>query len=228
MMTVEDTREISLNTQNCVKKPNSGFGNSAYESSFLSQISFNFKDILKDDDDILYSHVDIVKASIPVSFYLINYTTNVLAYKINNGVIQTIVLERGNYNITTLMSAIKQGFFNTGYAFTMTYNKITSKLTFVSPIGTTFTMLSSASGGTINEIIGFDSVNSYTSTGNILVSEHSASLIESKILNVSSSALRTSSLSSRGGGDLLAVIPVNAIADGLILYTSTSWRKGRI
>jgi hypothetical protein len=226
MMTVEDTREISLNTQHCIKKPNSGFGNSVYESSFLSQISFDFKDVLKDDDDILYSHVNIIKASIPVSFYLINYTTNVLAYKINNGVIQTMTLDKGNYNITTLINAIKQGFLNAGYAFTITFNKITSKLTFVSPIGTTFTILSSASGGTINEIIGFDSVSSYSSTGNILVSEHSASLIGIKILKVSSSALRTSGLSSGGGGDLLGVIPVNAIADGLILYTSSSGQKG--
>ena len=199
MMTVEDTRYISLNTQHCIKKPSSGSGNTLYESSFLSQISFDLKNVLKDDDDILYSHVDIINAQIPVSFYLINYTTNVLAYKINSGVIQLMTIERGNYNITSLMSVIKQGFLNAGYAFTITFNKVTGKLLFVSPIGTTFTILSSNSGGTINEIIGFDSVSSYISTGNILNGEHPASLIGIKKLKISSSALHTSGLSSGGG-----------------------------
>ena len=225
MMTVQDTRYISLNTQHGIKRPNSGSGNNQYESSFLSQIDFFFKDVLKDDDDILYSHVDIVNAQIPVSFYLINYTNNTLSYKINNGAIQTMTLERGNYNITTLISAIKQGFLNAGYAFTITFNKITGKLLFVSPIGTTFIILSSGSGG-INEIIGFDSVSSYASTGNILVGEHPASLIGIKKLKVSSSALHTSSISSGGGGDLLGIIPVNAPPNGLILYENNSTKKG--
>jgi hypothetical protein len=225
MMTVQDTRYISLNTQHGIKRPNSGFGNSVYESSFLSHIDFVFKDVLKDDDDILYSHVDIINAQIPVSFYLINYTNNTLSYKINNGVIQTMTLERGNYNITTLISAIKQGFLNAGYAFTITFNKVTGKLLFVSPIGTTFTILSSGSGG-INEIIGFDSVSSYSSTGNILVGEHPASLIGIKKLKISSSALHTSSISSGGGGDLLGIIPVNAPPNGLILYENNSSKMG--
>ena len=126
-MTVEDTRYISLNTQHCIKKPSGGSGNNQYESSFLSQISFDFRDVLKDDDDILFSHIDIINAQIPVSFYLINYTVNVLKYKIDNGVIQTMTIERGNYNIITLMSVIKKGFLNAGYAFTITFNKVTGK-----------------------------------------------------------------------------------------------------
>lgn len=225
MMTVDDTRYISLNTQHCIKKPSVGSGINQYESSFLSQVSFDFKDVLKDADDILYSHVDIVNAQIPVSFYLINYTNNTLSYKINNGVIQTMTIERGNYNITTLITAIKQGFLNAGYAFTITFNKITGKLTFVSPLLTTFTVLSSGSGG-VNEIIGFDSVSSYTSVGNILVGEHPCSLIGIKKLKISSSALRTSGLSSGGGGDLLGIIPVNAPPNGLLLYENNSTKKG--
>ena len=73
MMTVDDTRYINLNTQQGIPRPNSGL----YEKSFLSQIDFSFKDVLKDDDDVLYSHISIDSAQIPVSFYLINYTTNI-------------------------------------------------------------------------------------------------------------------------------------------------------
>ena len=226
MLTVKDTRFISLNTQHCIKKPNSGTGNTLYESSFLSQIEFPFKDVLKDDDDILYSHVSIFSAQIPVSFYLINYTVNVLKYTIDNGLTQTMTLERGNYNITQLIDVLVKGFFSAGYVFTITFNKITGKLLFSGPVSSTFTFLSQSFGSTINEIIGFDSVSSYSSTGNVLIGEHCCSLIGTKKLKISSSALRTSGLSSGGGGDLLGIIPVNAPPYGLILYENNSSSDG--
>ena len=226
MLTVKDTRFISLNTQHCIKKPNSGTGNTLYESSFLSQIEFPFKDVLKDDDDILYSHVSIFSAQIPVSFYLINYTVNVLKYTIDNGLTQTMTLERGNYSITQLIDVLVKGFFSAGYVFTITFNKITGKLLFTGPVSSSFTFLSSSFGSTINEIIGFDSVASYTSTGNVLLGEHCCSLIGTKKLKISSSALRTSGLSSGGGGDLLGIIPVNAPPYGLILYENNSSNEG--
>ena len=226
MLTVKDTRFISLNTQHCIKKPNSGTGNTLYESSFLSQNEFPFKDVLKDDDDILYSHVSIFSAQIPVSFYLINYTVNVLKYTIDNGLTQTMTLERGNYSITQLIDVLVKGFFSAGYVFTITFNKITGKLLFTGPVSSSFTFLSSSFGSTINEIIGFDSVASYTSTGNVLLGEHCCSLIGTKKLKISSSALRTSGLSSGGGGDLLGIIPVNAPPYGLILYENNSSNEG--
>ena len=228
MLTVRDTRFISLNTQHCIKKPNSGTGDTLYESSFLSQIDFPFKDVLKDDDDILYSHVSIVNAQIPVSFYLINYTVNKLKYTINNGAIQTMILERGNYNLTQLIDVIVKGFFSAGYVFSITFNKVTGKLLFIGPASTTFTFLSQSFGSTINEIIGFDSVSSYSSTGNVLLAEHMCSLIGIKKLKISSNALRTSGLTSSGlgGGDLLSIIPVNAPPYGLILYENNSSSEG--
>ena len=223
MMTVDDIRYINLNTQQGIPRPTSGL----YEKSFLSHIDFNFKDVLKDDDDILYSHISIDSAQIPVSFYLINYTTNILKFTINNGLIQTLTLERGNYDLTGLTKALIQGFLDLGYSFSITFNKINGKLTFTLVSGgLTFTFLSSASGSSINEIIGFDSVTSYSSIGNIMIAEHPVSLIGIKKLKVSSSALHTNSLSSGTSGDLLGVIPVNAPPFGLILYENNSGKKG--
>ena len=228
MLTVKDTRFISLNTQHCIKKPNSGTGDTLYESSFLSQIDFPFQDVLKDDDNILYSHVSIVNAQIPLSFYLINYTVNVLKYTINNGATKTMTLERGNYNLTQLIDVLVNGFLRAGYAFSITFNKVTGKLLFVSPVSTIFTFLSASFGSTINEIIGFDSISSYSSSSNTLLAEHMCSLIGIKKLKNSSSALRTSSLSSGGGGDLLGIIPVNAPPYGIILYENNSSNEGGI
>ena len=183
---------------------------------------------MKDDDDIFYSHVSIVNAQIPVSFYLINYTVNKLKYTINNGAIQTMILERGNYNLTQLIDVIVKGFFSAGYVFSITFNKVTGKLLFIGPASTTFTFLSQSFGTTINEIIGFDSVSSYSSTGNVLLAEHMCSLIGIKKLKISSNALRTSGLTSSGlgGGYLLSIIPVNAPPYGLILYENNSSSEG--
>lgn len=223
MMTIDDTRYINLNTQQGIPRPSSGL----YEKSFLSQIDFSFKDVLKDDDDVLYSHISIDSAQIPVSFYLINYTTNILKFTINNGLIQTLTLERGNYDLTGLTKALIQGFLDLGYSFSITFNKINGKLTFTLVNGgLTFSFLSSASGSSINEIIGFDSVTSYSSIGNIMIAEHPVSLIGIKKLKVSSSALHTNSLSSGTSGDLLGVVPVNAPPFGLILYENNSGKKG--
>lgn len=219
MMTVTDTRYINLNTQQGIPRPSNGL----YEKSFLSQIDFSFKDVLKDDDDILYSHVSIHSAQIPVSFYQINYTTNILKFTVDNGVIQTMVIERGNYNLLEIITALKQGFLDLGFTFSITFYKVTGKLTFtILSGGSTFRILSSASGGTINETIGFDSVTSYSSIGNKMIAEHPLSLIGIKKLKVVSSALHTNSLSSGNGGDLLGVIPVNAPPFGLILYSNDS------
>lgn len=63
MLTVQDTKYISLNTQHCIKKPTNG----VYQSSYLSNIEFPFKDVLSDDPDILYSHVSIISAQIPIT-----------------------------------------------------------------------------------------------------------------------------------------------------------------
>lgn len=222
-MTVEDTRYINLNTQHGIPRPSNGI----YEKSFLSHIDFNFKSVLDDDDTILYSYVAIHSAQIPVSFYQINYTTNILKFNIDNGVIQTLTIMRGNYNVTTLIKALKEQFLNAGYSFSITFNKINGKLTFtLLSGGLVFRFLDSSSGSSINEIIGFDSVSNYSSIGNILDGEHPCSLIGIKKIRVSSSALHTNSLSSGNGGDLLGVIPVNAPPFGLILYENDSSKRG--
>jgi hypothetical protein len=222
MLTVQDTKYINLNTQHCIKKPTNGL----YQSSFLSQIDFPFKDVLKEDDDILYSHISIISAQIPVSFYLINYTTNVLKYSVNNGAILTMTLERGNYNITSLINVLKTEFLSAGYVFSITFNKVTGKLLFTSPISTTFKIFNSTYGSTINEIIGFDSVSSYSSTANVLFGEHPCSLIGIKVLKVSSTSLRTNGLASGGFSNLIATIPVSSPPYGIILYENKSNSNG--
>ena len=221
MNTYEDTKFVSLNSQHAYLKPTTG----SYEKSFLSDVEFSIKDILKDADDVLYTHVNIESCQIPVSFYLINYNTNILKFTISgNTTVQTLTLKRGNYKLTSLINEIKGQFLSAGYDFTITFDIITGKLTFSST--TNFTFLSAVSGSTLSEIIGFDSVSSYSSVGNILLGEHPASLIGIKKIKISSVNLRTSSVSSGGGGNLIGVIGVNAPPYSIINYQNTSPTRG--
>lgn len=221
MITYEDSKFVSLNSQHAYLKPSSG----TYEKSFLSDVEFSIKDILKDGDEVLYAHVNIESCQIPVSFYLINYNTNILKYTISgNPTIQTLTLTRGNYKLSSLIKEIKAQFLSAGYDFTITFDIIIGKLTFSST--TNFTFLSAVSGSTVSEIIGFDSVSSYSSVGNILQGEHCCSLIGIKKIKISSVNLRTSSVSSGGGGNLIGVIGVNAPPYSIINYQNTSPTRG--
>jgi hypothetical protein len=218
MMTVEDTRYISLNTQHGISRPTSG----NYVKTYLSHIDFNFTGLLKEEQDILYNHVDIVNCQIPVSFYNVNYASNILKYSINNGTIQTLTITVGNYSIASLKSEIKNQFFAAGYTFVISYNESTNKYLFSNAL---YDFSFFSNGSTILETIGFDSVANYSSTAKLLYSEHCCSLIGIKKLKISSVALATSSVSSGGGGDLLGIIPVNAGPREMITYSNNGNRK---
>ena len=124
---IEDRINISLNSANAILKPeNSSIG---YLPSFISNVSFEFPNILREDKSIVYSTIEIANAQIPVSFYQINYTNNVLNVKYINATSSTTIiytLTRGNYNITTLLAEIKA---QTSGVFTGTFNKISGIIT---------------------------------------------------------------------------------------------------
>jgi hypothetical protein len=227
----EDRKIISLNSQHGVSRDNNGSANTLYEKTFLSHIDYPFKDILRDDPDTLYSTVEIESASIPKAWYLINYTTNILKYQMDGRPALTLTLERGNYDLNSLLFEIKSKFLEAGFTFIITFNKVTGKLKF-SNATRQFKFLSASSGSTISEIIGFDSVLSYSSSivggTNVLDADHPVSLIGYKLIKVSSVALHTNSLSSGqiNGDALLGVIPVNAGPFDLIQYKNTTGRGG--
>jgi hypothetical protein len=100
--TVEDTRYINLNTQHAKLSPSFD----GYSKSYLSNLNFDFKGLLKEENDILYSTIDIVNAQIPVSFYNINAATNILKFAINNGVILTLTIDKANYSLTSLITIL--------------------------------------------------------------------------------------------------------------------------
>jgi hypothetical protein len=219
MSVVVDTRYINLNSQHGTSKPTAG----DYITSYLSNITFEFAGLLKEEDDILYSHVDITNAQIPISFYNINYAVNTLKYSINGGNTETLTLTRSNYSFITLITEIQTQFSNAGYTFIISYYRPTGKFTFTStqPFSFLFT------GSTIFEVIGLNKKSNYSSTSNILVSEFPASLQTVKKLKFCSSALATNSVGSYTGGSssLFGIVPVNGVPFGIIQYNNSSGRS---
>jgi hypothetical protein len=217
--TVEDTRYVSLNSKHAVSKPTSD----DYITSYMSNIDFHFRGLLIEEDDILYSHIDIANAQIPLSYYNINYACNTLKYTINGGSILTLSLTRSNYNFTSLIAELQTQFLSAGYVFSITFNKPTGKLTFSATVPFVFLY----SNSTIFDTLGFSSLMNFTSTNNILIAEHPCSLFTIKKLKFCSNSLSTNSVSSYSGGanSVLGVIPVNALPFGIIQYNNSSGRR---
>ena len=96
METFTETKIINLNSKNSIKN----------NSTFLSDVSFTFSGLLKDEEDIIERYISIQNAQIPFSFYNINIYNNILVIQIIS-TIYTLTLTRGNYNTSTLITEIQ-------------------------------------------------------------------------------------------------------------------------
>ena len=216
---IEDTRYININSQHGVSRPASG----DYLQSYQSDMMFSFRGLVKEDPEVLFVHVDIVSAQIPVSFYNVDYTGNVLKYSIAGGAIQTLTMDKGNYSTTSLITELKIKFLAAGYTFNITFARPTGKLTFSSTQAFTFYF----SGSTLFDTLGFGSTADYSSAALSLVAPYPISLLGIKKLQFTSNALLTNSLGSfqSSATSLFGTVPVNAPVSGLILYNNSSGRK---
>ena len=87
-----DTKLVALNSKYSVKN----------NSTYNSNVYFNYSGLLKDEQDIIQSDIILLNAQIPVSFYN-----------------RTIVLANGNYNSTTFIAQLKSSFSSLGYSITI-------------------------------------------------------------------------------------------------------------
>ena len=84
---------------------NSDYGTRLNEN-YLSNMVFNFSGLLKQDATILTSNVCAINAQIPVSFYIINESNNVLFYTLDEVTFKSITISPANYNANTLFTAM--------------------------------------------------------------------------------------------------------------------------
>jgi hypothetical protein len=118
--------------------------NTSLNNSFKSKLSISLPD-LSFHEKIENIYFSVQHAEIPNSFYIVNYTNNVI---IINSISYTIPV--GNYNANTLITALVLLL----PTYTITYNSITNRYTFSN--SSSFTINSSSS---CKNVIGLGDVN---------------------------------------------------------------------
>ena len=83
---ITDSKQINLSSNSATTS----------NGSKNSVMLFNLNNILKKEEDIIYNLVSVIHAEIPVSFYTINSTNNIIVIKIGVGVNTSYTLTNGN------------------------------------------------------------------------------------------------------------------------------------
>jgi len=215
METYTETRIISLNSL---------YANNKKNTTYLSDVEFYFKNILKDEPNIVRSTIQLVNAQIPVSFYTINFTND--TFKFSWYAPQNIIniqITRGNYNSSSLITELQNKLLAAGYTFTITISRITGIMT--------FTSISSYSSGSeifyiwsnpLGNILGFNTELGAVFNGTTwnLTAPFPLNLLGIRKLKLFSTALACNSFDSysTGNNNLINTITVNAPPFGIILY----------
>lgn len=208
---IREKRIVSLNSNNATRYLN---------GEYLSDIVFDFQNILSPSDDISYVEVGVGNAEIPATFYNIDVTNNVLNYRIDaTNFIMTV--PPGNYNYNSLVTQMTTLLTANGHTFTFSLNRNSNILTMtLTAGGTTWNRISL--GSTIYYILGFDPDTIYNIVGNTITFPRLFNLLGQKKLKIYSSNISVDSFDSvnTATNNLLCTISVNQPGFNLIIYSN--------
>jgi hypothetical protein len=199
-----DNRIISLNSKYAQLR----------NGTLKSDVVFNFKGIVKDDDNIVQKYITIIDAQIPVSFYTINNSNKVLTVVLGANT-YTLNITNGNYNASTLITELITKIATIpALTATIVINKSTGKLTFT--FSSAVTLVFSTS--TIASILGLTA----NLTGTSITLQQPLNLLGIKKLNIKSNALAVSNFSSEnlGNASILLSIPNNEAQFNMISFNN--------
>ena len=159
-------------------------------------------------------NVSIQTAEIPSSFYTIDDINNTLIYQINNGVITTLEIIEGNYNITDLII-----YLHAQTDLTFVYNNKTNRITVSHASNLDFIIYNTS---TCQELIGFSTKLNHISSSGSLISDSCVNLFPIKTLNVISNNFITNNITSNdtNNASMLLSIPNNSPAYSIIYYSN--------
>ena len=184
-----------------------------------SVMMFNLNNILKKEQDILYNLISVIHCEIPLSWYLINATNNILRIRIN-GLYTSYTLINGNYNSNTfttmLLSILPSG-------FTLSLNTLNGK--YILGYTQAFTINPPTTCG---KIMGFLNNTAYGSDANFkILFPFCVNFMGTTRLKIKSNVIQTSNIDSQSKGrcNMLCSIPVNNSSGGLIVYNNFSQFK---
>lgn len=224
MIDVEDTKNIYLNSRHSIPNHNS-------ISSHKSDVIFPFKGLLIESDDMIYTHIEIINAQIPYSFYNISYTNYQLNYFLNDtaNVIYRLDVPFGNYTILQLIAELTLLFRQNNVIMVIDYSKITGKLVFKSNIELSITTYDStySSGSSIYQILGFSENNIYSTSIETIYAPYPCNIIPMKKIRICSNILSTNSVDSLtlNAINIISSIPITSPPFSIIQYENIGRRK---
>lgn len=172
--------------------------------SFKSQFRVQLPDLTFHNSNIQNAYFSVLHCEVPNSFYIVNYTCNILYV---NGIKYNIPV--GNYNalslIDTLLLLLPPG-------FNITYNRIINKYTFT--YSSNFTI--NASLSTINKIIGLGNTD-ISSTSNILLLPYVVNFLPLPRINFRSDYFKFGNYSDNSG-DIFLSLQNDAGQNSIINY----------
>jgi hypothetical protein len=202
---ITESRIFNINSQSGTKNNGSKNTNIDY---FLPNFVNN-----QNDDEILCAYLSIKNAEIPASFYLINEYNNALS--INN---ISYTLTKGNYNINNFITSLTALL---GISYSITYNKITLKLTISS--STSFTI--NYSKTTMSKFLGISSTSDTISVLNnslyTITSPYVVNFLPIQKIHLRTNVAFDNFNNYDKSNDILLSIQNNAnILGGVILYNN--------
>ena len=230
----QDCRLISINSNDAFEYKN-GDKN--------SDLIFNFQNIIPPSKDILFANVGVIDAQIPVAWYLIDSDTNILNFKIVNGLVTTtyqLVLQFGNYYVSNFITELQSRFdlllSSVATNCLVEFDIITGKLFFSFSNLTTsdvITFLYAGSDG-LYRILGFQQNVNYSDVQvgvlHNIYCPKPMNLLGIKSIRICSNSLATISSfdSDNRTNNLLACIPIDVPSWSLITYTNKLGYFGRL
>jgi hypothetical protein len=205
---IREKRIISLNSNNATRYLN---------GEYLSDVVFDFANILSPSDDIAYVEVGIGNAEVPATFYNVDITNNVFNYRVNS-INYSITVPPGNYNFNSLVTQMNTLFTANAQTFTMSLNRNSNILTMTLTTGT----WNQINASSIYYILGFDPNTTYNIVGNTITFPRLFNLLGQKKLKIYSSNISIDSFDSVGSAtnNLLCTISINQPGFNLIIYTN--------
>jgi hypothetical protein len=215
MNTITETKLFSITSDSATIKNN---------GHYLSDLIFESNNFIT-NDGIINLEIALIHAEIPVSFYIINESNNQFKFKLDTAPIVTSSVPYGNYNSSSLITALKTIINDSN--FIITISKLTGKLTFQH--NKPFIVYNNITNS-IGSILGFDNntINNSIGTTNpyLLTPPYMLNLLGPKKLNILSNDINTINHSSEVGSiSMISSLAVDQPSYGLIIYENKSGIK---
>lgn len=209
-MTTKESIQIFLNSKTANK----------YINGYTSNCIFNLPQFIIPRVKKMY--VSVQSATIPYSFYNVDYFNDLLVYNVNGGSDINIIIPQGNYNVTTLRTYL----LSVMTGFTITYSSLNNSYTFThSTYDFSFKKTS-----TCMEILGFNENVTYSSISKSMTSINCINLFTIRNVYIQSNNLMLNNLNNATPNNctILCSIPLTTGQFSVVTYSNVNNVRSKI